>query len=556
MANKESSILTNYKLMDYMPVVLEQAMNKLSIDPPYQMIYQISLDFNDNYLNLAPHLQNPYETDTIITQIKEGRLDYPLKKFFQTLLSNYLYKGDDFPLFKEIIIEQLRQINLLDKDTLDKKIDLYHILIEYHFGDIPKIVQSKSFEVNDERLLDFFPQLIEGYERTLLFIQQKYDNTSIIDKIQYYAQVTFPQNEEQLIAYYEKNKSLTESILTVQKIENISIITRMFSEGAPIDISIIVKEALVNWRNEISDIIKQAKEEKRIIKEDSKKKKLNSSDEEIDILYNEVTPRFLQKKNLKAILVEVKDKFSSPQSLKSFARLMKELNSVEMDFLDVIFSDNGDKYYKNFDQNEFEGKAYVYFAVLYKAFIENQVDFLIDIIKNTVENYFLRIAARKLLFIKILQNSKIKNPVGENKIFNGYLNSFERIILNEEEPINIRRENLLFLSKQILTGYPDLSDVFNTQLNDIFIKIYSEILDVNLFNKFAGLKKISEKENCQLELMKDAFKLYEVISRELSNTKNKSREQIRRNEFLLTKMDRKLSSNVSKIKSRSVILNT
>jgi len=153
-----------------------------------------------------------------------------------------------------------------------------------------------------------------------------------------------------------------------------------------------------------------------------------------------------------------------------------------------------------------------------------------------------------------MQNCRVKNPMGAGRVMNAFLSSYERIILEPKEPLEIRKDTLIKLSFLVIHGLPDLGDHFDTDLVDMFTKVYTEVLDVNLVTRFSNLKKLSDAENEQLELLKEGLKWYEVIVREIGRRKNKSREQNRRNDLLLNKMERKLSSNVKKIQARSVIL--
>ena len=551
MSSQELSSLNNFKLQDYLPVILENLIDSIALPPPYDIICQISYEFNTVYDEIAMSLTDPYSVSNILNQIKLGKTDSTLKKFFETIRANNHFYKIDFDQFKRLFLQSFVNIGKMDINALKNKIEVFRSLIDYSFGDLVKIIKSKEFEVNDEKMKILYPQVLEAYERTLRWVVEKFPDKSLIDRISLFVQINFPANEESLIDFYEKNKSLLEPVFAVQKIENISILTRLLSEGANIDVGMLVKEALVFWRNEISDIIRMAKEEKRILKEEAKKKKIRITEEEIDLLYNEITPRFLENKNLKAILMEIKDKYQNKRLL---AQIMSDLSTTENDYIEILNKKNYDNLLKHFDENQYEDKPILYFAILYKALIENQIDFLADIVKLFDENYFLKLAARKLLFIKMIQNSKIKNAVGENRVFVAFLNSFERIICNDNEPLNIRKENLLILSKMIIAGFQELPESFNNLLDDLFIKIFNDILDINLINKFATLKRITEKETEKLDLMKHALKLYELVISELSNRTSKTREQNRRNDFLLSKIERKLSNNVKKIKSRAITL--
>ncbi|MDH5681502.1 MAG: hypothetical protein OEZ36_07940 [Spirochaetota bacterium] len=554
MAFDEGDSLSQPELMDYMPCVFESVTLELGLRAPYEIIYQIAKDLNSAYSEISLDLENPQSIVTLFNQVKAQKLEFPIRKFFETVRSNFGFNKLDYPQFRRIILQQMVNFNKLDKENAKERMDLFKSISDYEFGNIRKILKSRDFPVKEEAMLKLYPQVLEGYERVLMWINEKHPDETDAEKVKWYSQIHFPENEEELIAIYEKNRSLTESVFSVTKLENIAILTRVFSGGASIDIGVLIKEALVNWRNEISEITRTAKEERRIQKEDAKRKKIDTTEEEVEMLYDLLIPGLLEGKNLKEILVDKKDILVTPQAKKIFASLLQQLNPVEDEFVDILKMEKPMKLFKGFDKNEFEGRAICYFGLLYKAYLDGNIDFLLDLIKQQKENYLLRLSCRKLFFLKIQDNSKIKNPVGENKVFGAFLSSFERIIMNEEEPLENRRDNLVQFSKLIISGFPDLSESFNTMLNDLFIKLYSELLDVNLLNKYASLKKMSEKENVEMEMMKDAFKLYEAITRELANPANKTRDQMRRNEFLLTKIERKLAANVKKIRTKTVSL--
>ncbi len=548
----DAPILKDFKIDDLIPLAYEKVMEDLHLPPGYEIIQPMSRELSGAYHKMGLGLDN---LESLVIQISEGKLDLPLKKYFETLKSNYHFPIMDFSQFRQLVVSDFQETGRLEPGDLKAKIETFQAFANIFFGNIRKIIESKRFEVKDEKMIHLYPQALEAYERALMWIDEKHADNTLKEKMAFYLQLTFPKNEEELQGIYEKNRSLLEAVIAVQKIENIAIFTRMLTEGANIDVSTLTKESLVNWRNEVSEITRQAKDEKRIQKEEAKKKKIPLDEPLITLLFNDIVPRLLQKKNLKTILMEIKGNFTSPQSKIVLGQLLQVMQPIEQDFIDILFAEDGKDYYKNFDENEQEENSLLYFAILYKALIENQIDFLVELIKNHTEHYLLRIGVRKLFLIKIYQNSRIKNPVGENRVISAFLNSFEKMILNDSEDLKIRNENLIQFSRMIITGFPDLSENLNTSLSDLFIKIYSEILDINLFNKFVSLKKLTEKESDKLELLKNGFKLYEAIVKGLSNNANKPRDQARRNEFVLAKMERKLAGNVKKIKSKSITLN-
>ncbi|MDH4127873.1 MAG: hypothetical protein OEV44_03905, partial [Spirochaetota bacterium] len=353
MSSQELSSLNNFKLQDYLPVILENLIDSIALPPPYDIICQISYEFNTVYDEIAMSLTDPYSVSNILNQIKLGKTDSTLKKFFETIRANNHFYKIDFDQFKRLFLQSFVNIGKMDINALKNKIEVFRSLIDYSFGDLVKIIKSKEFEVNDEKMKILYPQVLEAYERTLRWVVEKFPDKSLIDRISLFVQINFPANEESLIDFYEKNKSLLEPVFAVQKIENISILTRLLSEGANIDVGMLVKEALVFWRNEISDIIRMAKEEKRILKEEAKKKKIRITEEEIDLLYNEITPRFLENKNLKAILMEIKDKYQNKRLL---AQIMSDLSTTENDYIEILNKKNYDNLLKHFDENQYEDK--------------------------------------------------------------------------------------------------------------------------------------------------------------------------------------------------------
>ncbi len=548
-------MLRDFETEDFLTLIYEKVMEDLHLEPRFEIIQPMSRELAKTYDKLSLELGDPDDLKTLVTQMSGGRIDLPIKKFFETLKANYHFPIMDFSQFRQLVVTDLQEMGRLEIGEIKSKVETLKAFVGLSFGDIKKIIESKGFEVKDEKMITLYPQALEALERALIWINEKHKDYTLTEKLGLYIQLTFPKNEEELQGYYEKNRSLLEAVIAVQKIENIAIFTRMLTEGATIEVSTLTKEALVNWRNEISEITREAKDEKRMQKEEAKKKKIPLDEPLITLLFNDIIPRLLQKKNLKAILMEIKGKFTTPQSKIVLAQLLQVMQPIEQDFIDILFAEDGKGYYKNFDENEQEEKPLLYFAILYKALIENQIDFLVEVIKNSSEHYLLRIGTRKLFLIKIYQNSRIKNPIGENRVIGAFLTSYENMILNESEELKIRNENLLQFSKMIINGFPELSDTLNTSLGDLFIKIYSEILDVNLLNKFVSLKKLTGKESDKLELLKNAFKLYEAIAKELSNNAKRPREQARRNEYLLAKMERKLAGNVKKIKGKSITFN-
>lgn len=556
MSESGTNALIEYEMKDFLPIAIESLMEAISLKPiPYNIIYQINHELNQEYGHLVSDLTNPYKAQTISEQIKLGQLDNTLQKFYYTLEANFTFNKIQFDAFKLTFANEILSLDELEDEVIHSKIQIFKTLVEHHFGNIRKILESAEIEIKDDRMQIIYPQLLEGYERILLAIDEKYKDSSLVEKVLEIDQIYFVQDEEELINFYDKNKSLLEGKYLVDKIENIGILTRLFSEGASIDVGIFAKEVLVEWRNEFSEITRQAREEKRLIKEEAKRKKIPYKEDLIDILYNEIAPRFLQKKNLKTILMEIKGNFTTQEEKVLLTTILKAINEVEQQIIDMLFSENGDKFYNKFEKNGYEGNPILYFVVLYKALLDNNIDFIAEIMKNQEEHYLLRMAARKMLYEKMVQNSQVKNPVGEGRVIGLFISSFEKIVLNDDEPIEYKRDNLVRLAKLVIQGVPEFGEQFETGLSDTYIKIFSEVLDINLVNKYAGLKKLSSKETEQLELLKDGFKLCEAVNRGLQSTSNKSRDQIRRNDLLLSKIDRKLGSVVKKIKIHSNILN-
>ncbi len=554
MSESVISPLSDFEMKEYVPLIFESAVEAFSLAPPYEIIHSINLEFYAEYQNLIGELTDPFGITTVLEQIEEGKLDSVLQKFYHTLYANFAVHQIPFESFKQLILKETLELSRLDKETIQEKISVFQTIIKLHFGNVKKILLDAAFEANDEKMQILFPQLLEGYERVLMALDQRHKENSMVEKVLALAQVVFIYTEEDLLAFCEKNQSLLEGKYLVEKLENIAILTRLFSEGTNIDVGIFIKEVLVNWRNEFTDLIRQAKEEKRILKEDAKKKKIKVTEETIDLLYSEIAPRFLENKNLKAILMEIKGNFKTTEDKVLLSELLKQLTTIEQPFIKLLQKEEINAHYKNFNKNEFEENPLMYFAVLYKSLADNQIDFLADVLKKTDEHYQLRLGARKLLFTRMIQNTKIKNPVGENRIIGLFLSSFERFILNDDEPIAIRRDNIVRLTKMIIMGNIDLGENFDTLLSDIFIKVFTEVLDVNLVNKYANLKKLSAKEAEAIELVKNAFKLYEIVSKELHNIDNKTREQARRNDILINKIERKLLNSIKKIRNHATIL--
>jgi hypothetical protein len=306
---------------------------------------------------------------------------------------------------------------------------------------------------------------------------------------------------------------------------------------------------LVSWRNEYTEIIRQAKELKIIAKEEAKKKKVDFNEDEVYILFDEIAPRLLKDKTLKSILLEIRDKFTSVKEKTQLSNLLMAMSTVEKDFVYTLRRGKEDKNIKDFNKNSFEKKPYLYLAVIYRAFTDNNMDFLAGILKNNKENYSLRLAARKLIFERIMMNSQVKNPIGKNRIIGIFLTSFEKMTLNEGEDTNIRIENLKRLSRLMVSSIPELGGSFDILLGNTFVKVFAELLDVNLLNRYLGSKKLNKKELDNIELLKYGFKLYKLVSLEMHNIMNKSRDLKRRNEFQLAKIERKLLGSIKKIQS-------
>ncbi len=547
----EKSPLNQYDIKEYSPLVFERVIQSINIEVPYSFIATISKEFSINYEELSISLSDPWEIKTILKQITIGKLDKAINKIYYTLDSNFHLKNMSFKLFKKTLSKELSELAKMDSEIISKRITIFSKLSHYHFGNIKEILLSKTLKVKNKKFIDLYSSLLEGYERILIAIKNK--GMNLIDTIIAFDEINFP-SEEELIKFYEKNHSLLEGKYLIDKLENISILTRLFSNSNNIDVSIFIKEVLVSWRNEYTDIIRHSKELKKIEKEEAKKKKVDFDEEQIYILFDEIIPRLLKNKSLKSILLEIKNKFTSPEEKKQLSNILIAINTLEKDFIYILRHGKPDKHFGNFNKNLFEKKPYLYLSVIYRAFTANNIDFLANILKHHEENYFLRIAARKLIFARMMMNSQIKNPVSKNRVIGIFLSSFEKMILNKEEVINTRIETLKKLSKLMINGISELGDSFDVLLGDLFVKVFTELLDVNLLNKYIRAKKLSKKELDNIELLKCGFKLYKIVSLEMSNNINKSRLLKRRNEFQLIKIERKLLSNIKKIQAYENVL--
>lgn len=480
------------------------------------------------------------DLNDFLSKIRLGALNSFFEECYLALQGRMVQK-----LFFQEVIRYSGSLLKEDPEKLQQELQDVYLLRRSHFGNIPKIVASKELNWTEEALKWTYFEFLEAYERTLMWLNEKYRDEPIVERMKWFFKIYFPLEKKELLVLCEKHSSLRQTPFLVNQRENLEILVRILSH-ANLKIETEVRQALLFWKNEIRELHHQAQEEKINIEENKqvlKEKNIQFFEGALQVLFQKVFSELLQKKSATEIFEKLAEKYAKE---KWFDDLVHAVKTNEESLVSMFLDRDFQHYIQNFKNKRYENQPLLYLGILYQCFFSGEMDLIIQTSQNMDLPFILRLASRELLYLKLIQQAKTKT--GNFLVREGFFHSFEKGILSDQNAFSVRQKNLIQLSGLALKGFPVFSEELNQHLEDSFISIHSQILDINLFNQWESLNHREQEE--RLQLLKDSMRLFDWVSVNLAKREGKTPEQIRRNDFFLNRCNRVLRGLVEKARKR------
>lgn len=554
MEENESFIEQNIPVLDFYSFILENAINNSDIKSEKVLTKERIKAYISSFLKT-----NQISSTVDCRTIESGQLNSLTDESLETLFTQCLDEGDFGNLKKSFVSDAISTLEILKQfvkgkqiEPISDKLEIAIVLRLFYevYRRVVTLVRNSDnlksylsglkaldslqfpFTTDDFNVLSAQYHILisieKGVERLNLYeyldvedIQKYYIHFPVssqiskeIDKMTELSPA-LPELEEKI----KKLKSNYHSFEVIAVFINPTFIQDILSMICPTDtFKEGIKKIIVDWQNEISHQKKLFEEFFSKKLEEIKAKKIDFSENILNIV-NNIIPMIDEKKSEQEMIkqmshvfiqsyqqtinnyrletdlkmeqlkeiIEKKKEYCSTDKINYIKNQFNELNNTKIDFEKLFF------------ENHFQKNPINYLFLIFLSYKQNNINFLQKILKSPYENELLRNYARDLLYQKLEDNRDKMNPDKADKTKSVYRDYFT-LLTHEKENLKYKKEVLKYLIQIITQDKMAPYESFYSEMIDVFLGEIHKILDTNLFSKKINEKTLKPIEEDNLNL--------------------------------------------------------